>query len=345
MKKIIRLIKDNWNDSVWSGVISGIILGLITFISTLIYILIQFLFSKISFRNSFESILDFFKTEHKISNWLITIFILIYFSLITKPLLIFVKDLFKKIFKDSKKRKLEKELPNATEHSTVLFSSRMSSAFPGIRELTWFNDPVDATKRLNILLRKPIRFKSSIRECESDPIWWFRGSSALFVDKFKKIGRKKVLMNGEQLKIKRIAAYHGKSYFKDFLYVEAEGEKQTGLYNYSKDDLINHKKIIGYSFEEYGLLKNLFGFKRKIKRQDYDDGATVIRGKVIDASNAELRTRYLTDYNFIITAKGSPYNSRKFSFNTQEIFDGMLEKETEPKVLFDFLETFTKNEH
>lgn len=53
----------------------------------------------------------------------------------------------------------------------------------------------------------------------------------------------------------------------------------------------------GYYTEEYGLIG-----KKIISRQEHDDGAAIINGKIVDASNSELRLRHLTPYNFIIAA-------------------------------------------
>ena len=106
----------------------------------------------------------------------------------------------------------------------------------------------------------------------------------------------------------------------------------------------NHINSFGYSWEEYGLIKNWIGWKTPIRREDYDDGATVIRGKVRNTFNAELRVRYLSDYNFIIAAKGSPYNSNKFTRNSKRYLNGILKKEIDPNDFFEFLKEFNKNE-
>ena len=266
--------------------------------------------------------------------------------MISKSITKFLNDIkiFKKDKKSNDKHPKDKELPRATEHSTSLFYQRMASAFPGVREITWFDNPKIAVQRLMILLREPLKFGSGSHDCEPDPFWWFRGGSALFIEKFKKTGRRKVLMNIDQLKIKRIAAYHGDSYYKDFVYVEVEAEKQTGLYNIKQEDVQRHIDNFGYSWEEYGLIKNWLGWKTPIRREDYDDGATVIRRKVKDDINAELRVRYISKYNFIIAAKGSPYNSHKFSRDSKLYLDGILKGEIKEEDFFNFLKGFQKHE-
>ena len=337
-------IKENWKDPVWSKVIATGIIGIIGFVLTTLYSFAITLIDKIPIKESFLKTWNILNQDTSIKVWFLTLLIVFYIILIFKPLILFIKDIVLKITNPKEQKKTEPELKRATEHSTALFSYRMSGAFPGIRDITWFENPKEAVKRLEILLEEPLRFKSGSHECESDPIWWFRGGSALFIDKFKKIGRKKILLNIKQLKIKKIAAYHGDSYYKDFVYVEVEGEKQTGLYNLKPKDIENHIEHFGYSWEEYGVIKNWFGWKIPIKREDYDDGATVIRGNVRNAMNAKLKVKYLSKYNFIIAAKGSPYNSRKFCRESKFYLNGILKGEVKTDSFFDFLKTFTKNE-
>ncbi len=346
MKKIILIIKENWNDPVWSKVIAATIIAISGFIFASFYSLLVSLFCSMSFKEAIFDIWKFLNDSIELKIWLLSLSVVIYFILVFYPVVDFIKNLFQKI--TGKSRNLERidkqKLPNAPNHSTPFFHQRMASAFPGIREVTWFEDPKDATNRLEILLRPPIKFDPVNSEFESRPIWWFRGGSALYIEKFKKVGRKKVLMNFDQLKIKRIAAYQSASYYKDFVYVEVEGEKQTGLYDLDEEDIKRQIDSFGYSWEEYGLIKNKIGWTIPIRREDYDDGATVIKGKVRDAMDAKLRTRYLSNYNFIIAAKGSPFNSTRFGRNSKILLNKLLKNEIEPKVLFEFLKGFEKHE-
>jgi len=346
MKKLIFIIKENWKDPVWSKVIATVIITVSGFIIANIYALIKLLFKKVSLQTTFQKILEFAARDIQLKVWIIIILVIIYVILTSKSITNFLTEI--KIFRKYKKNNNEQpkkiELPRATEHSTSLFHYRMAGAFPGIRGIKWFDDPKVATKRLAILLHEPLRFSSGSMEAEGDPIWWFRGGSALYIKKFKKVGAKKILLNFDQLKIKRIAAFQGNSYYKDFVYVEVEGEKQTGLYNHTQEDIQRHIDNFGYSWEEYGVIKNKLGWSTPIRREDYDDGATVIRGKVRNAMGAELRLRYLSTYNFIIAAKGSPYNSSKFNRESKSYLNGILKGEVEPDTFFEFLNKFEKNE-
>lgn len=76
---------------------------------------------------------------------------------------------------------------------------------------------------------------------------------------------------------------------------------------------------IGSCFEEYTIFDG-----HLIARAEYDDGATVIEGMVIDiVHQASIRIRYLTSYNFIICAKWNPLNETKYDSKNQEIIYGI----------------------
>lgn len=345
MKKLILTINENWKDPVWSNVIATIIIAVGGFIITSLFSLAKSLITDIPFEDVFSEAFIFLNSDIEVKLWLVVLLALVYIILIIKPIILLLNEITAKRINPRKETTITfKELPSATEDSTSFFHYRMASAFPGIRGVKWFDDPKVATKRLAILLQEPLNFSAGSREAESDPIWWFRGGGALCIEKFKKNGSKKVLMNFDQLVIKRIAAFKGDSYYKDFVYVEVEGENQTGLYNHTPADIQRHIDTFGYSWEEYGLIKNRFGWTTPIRREEYDDGATVIRGKVRNAMDADLRVRYLSTYNFIIAAKGSPYNSRKFDRESKEYLNGILRGEVQPEALFEFLNGFEKYE-
>ncbi|MGJ1322498.1 hypothetical protein ACR780_07420 [Sphingobacterium faecium] len=345
MKRIIITIKENWKDPVWSKVIATVIIGVGGIILTTLYSFVKSLISGLSFDIVFSQVYTFFISEISIKIWILIIIAFVYLTLIFKPLFTFFNQIGTKIRNPKKESdQTHKAPPRAMVHSTTLFHYRMAGAFPGVRGIQWFDDPKIATKRLLLLLQEPLSFSAGSYDTTDDPIWWFRGNSAAHIDKFESIASKMVLMNFEQLKIKRIAAYQGASYYKDFVYVELEGENQTGLYNHSKEDIQRHIDSFGYSWEEYGLIKNLFGWTTPIRREDYDDGATVIRGEVRDAKDAKLRVRYLSSYNFIIAAKGSPYNSNKYNRESLTYLNGILKGEIQPEDFFEFLKTFEKHQ-
>lgn len=77
---------------------------------------------------------------------------------------------------------------------------------------------------------------------------------------------------------------------------------------------------------------------------EYDDGAAVIDGKVIDIGHqARIRIRYLTPYNFIICAKWNPLNETKHDSKVQEILYGILKGTHTIYDLVDFSEKLSRH--
>ncbi|MCD4691511.1 MAG: hypothetical protein K8R79_01245, partial [Calditrichales bacterium] len=174
---------------------------------------------------------------------------------------------------------LEKEIHEAP---TVFFHYRFCDAFPGFdsgyQRLT---SRKDIKLRLKTLLAYPTRFNKAIGHgVTSDPIWWFRGSSALPIERFRILNRKKILINIDELIIEKIVAYRGRSYFEDFVYVQCLPDTPTGLYNHNQLYLETSFNDYGEYHEEFGIYK-----KRYIKRQEYDDGSAIIKGKPVRIYN------------------------------------------------------------
>jgi hypothetical protein len=202
-----------------------------------------------------------------------------------------------------------------------------------------FNKNKEINTRLKLLLAYPTRFKKrSGHDVTVDPIWWFHGSSASPIDSFKILDRKKVLMNIDELLIEKIAAYRGRLYYEDFVYVQCLADKPTGIYKYDKDKIPELNKNYDEYREEFGVYKHRF-----ISRREYDDGSALIRGKPVRVEDAELRTRNLTRYNFIIAAKFSPYNCDDFYTNSDVYFIQLLKNEIDFDVFINWMRKFPKN--
>jgi hypothetical protein len=72
-------------------------------------------------------------------------------------------------------------LPSTGQNSTTtFFSHRFTNAFPGVRGTAWFRNPIEAVKRLEILLAIPFVFS------DAQPIWWWR-SGDMFIQRFSKL--------------------------------------------------------------------------------------------------------------------------------------------------------------
>jgi hypothetical protein len=201
------------------------------------------------------------------------------------------------------------------ESSTAFFQKRFTSAFPGMRSLTWIEDKTEISARLLELLRAPLRF------ADGTPIWWWRDGN-LQIESFSKIDEDIFLMNYEELKISHVAAVPGRSYKQNFVYVEVEEMPPTGLYPVpSTESREKRLEFFGYDTEEYGLYKN----KNLLTRGEYDDGAALRDGVLIrTASESELRIRHITPYNFIIAPHGSPINNPNFDGTLASILNQAL---------------------
>lgn len=348
MKIIPSNTQEVWDDPVWSKVIAGIILSFLSFIGFTLYSIVASLLKSLPLRNVVIDTIRVLNSGVEIKVSYILLIVIFFLSFISNQIIYFIRGIYNKykslttVSDDIN----DQELPPGPIHSPSFFDLRMARSFPGDSDIVWYDKPREAIHRLDLLLKQPLIFHYRDKNSKSRPIWWFRGGESMHIEIFRRISifTSIVLIDYNRLKIKRIAAFKSNTYWKQFVYVEAEGENQTGLYNYSDEYINQRMKESGYFDEEYSLLKNRLGWNIPISREDYDDGATVIRGKVRDCSKSKFRVRYLTDYNFIIAAKGSPFNSSRFSRESKRIFDRILSGDTEPEELFNFMKGFNREE-
>jgi len=222
----------------------------------------------------------------------------------------------KKFTLNSDKGKEESSDIKLFDDGTTFFDYRLSKAFPGVGGLMWFNDPKAAIDRLSIVLRYPLKSKEL-----TDPIWFYRGASCLYINTYERVSEDKCIIDADECKINKLAVYRSNSYYRSFIYVEFKAEEPVGIYPYINQQYISERlKHSAYFNEEYAVYRGI-----PITRGEYDDGATVIDGQVIDLNGeAEIRIRYLTPYNMIICAKFHPFNSQSGDRMTQICLDGML---------------------
>lgn len=327
MNKQLEKLKDYWKDPVWSKVISAGIIAICAFVLTKLYEVVV----KVPFKNGFQSIFNYIFRESLINNGILLavsliliLIILNYSAKIIRYVLNFSNSLKKDDSSDIS------VLPFFNSGNTAdFFSMKLGKAFPGVRGLKWFNNPVDATKRLEKLFEKPLSFRLD-KDGNSwiTPIWCYRNLSAYDIHSFKllksffnrNIG--KALLNTEELNIHKIAVYISPRYYHSFVYVEVTPSKQIGLYKLSDENIKKQIENIGYSFEEFALFKG-----NPITLEEYNDGATVFKGKLVDISKVELRTRYLSKYNFIVAANESAFNVNDFEFENNCFLDLMFKGE------------------
>jgi hypothetical protein len=125
----------------------------------------------------------------------------------------------------------------------------------------------------------------------------------------------------QDITIDELAAVNSGSHYQEFIYIKTKPSVPSGLYDTShiQEEVTLH----GYAGEEFALFRG-----RPITRAEYDDGAAVIEGNVIDLNGeARLRERYLTPYNLIIAPHESPINTDQFYELRADILNRILRGE------------------
>lgn len=215
--------------------------------------------------------------------------------------------------------------PKATDLSVVAFARRAAEAFPGIRGVEWFEKKSDIRLLLSTFFQTPLQYANSDRG-SSDPFWWYRGGSAEHCKSFKLLNGRTVILNNERLNIKRIAVFRDSGrYNREYIYIETNAEKPVGIYTVNEEYRKESIESRGYLWEEYAEFYLAPFITVPIKEEDYDDGHTLKFGRIWATRNrSALRVRYLSPYNILIAAKGSPYNSHEFDRESSEWMNGLL---------------------
>ena len=233
-----------------------------------------------------------------------------------------------------------------SDESTVFFRSRMASAFPGKRGLVEYTKAKDIHRHLSKLLEAPLKYDESIRGAK-DPIWYFRGGEALDITSYKRIGRRRFVLGWDELKIKKIVAFiENGRYYSNYVYIETEAQKPTRVNSkhYTKEHIEELKKQMSYVDEEYAIYKPCALYHKMVTKQEEDDGATKIFGRLVHMrrDQIETRARFLTDYNFILAAKGSAFNCNEFDRTSEEYFNGLLDGTVKIEEFHKYMMSFPK---
>ncbi len=206
------------------------------------------------------------------------------------------------------------------EHSTVLFAKRFAAAFPGVRGIEWFDDADDIRQRLENLLEEPLEFE------DGTPIWWSRGNANLHISSASMMGDTLVI-NGDEMKIRRVAAVNPGAYKYNFVYLDVAPLPPTGVYEHTDvrlAELAQGEGPFPYYWEEYGVVDG----KHLITRSELDDGSAVINGKLQSISErAAYRGRYVSDYNLIIAGGGAPIMDMRYDERLEGHLNAMLKGE------------------
>lgn len=228
-----------------------------------------------------------------------------------------------------------------TDKATVFFDNRIRAAFPGARGIVWIENAEAATDKLLALLQPPLMFdEGEGYNVVTDPIWWFRGGSSLHIETCTRLGPKRILLNSDELEIERIAVLRTTAYWQGCVYVETSADQPIGLYEHTDDDRKYWVEHHGYMNEEYGLFDGT-----PITRECYDDGHAEIGGEVVKTSGADLRIRFLTKYNMLITSKFSPINSSKFDLFSVPLLNAALTDRSAVEALLNSVTSMLKHRH
>ncbi|WP_140987161.1 caspase family protein [Asticcacaulis tiandongensis] len=215
--------------------------------------------------------------------------------------------------------------PSFTGTSTQFFDDRFRTAFPGVRSIRWFEQPDEIAERLGLLLRDPLNFD------ERTPVWWWRDGN-LQIEQFALQADGTYLMNHTELDIAKIAAVPGNLYWQSFVYVQCRAMPPSGAYVGVDERIQRHLDLWHYSFEEYGRVDS----GHAVSREEYDDGGAEINGRVVNLQGrVQLRSRYLTPYNFLIAPIGSRINHPIFDKRLAELLNAILDDDANFTALID----------
>ncbi|MBP6239153.1 MAG: caspase family protein [Saprospiraceae bacterium] len=224
------------------------------------------------------------------------------------------------------------EINSIHEAPTVHFNYRLLDAFPGVRGVQWFDDKI-AIEGLIRFFEKPLIYEKAIGYgVVCDPIWWFRGNSALTINRFEVMEDDKILLNSWELRIDKIAIFNGSSYWNNIIYVNTKPDSPTELYSRTKEQTLEIANEYGYASDYFGYCDG-----RIIKPEQAEDKGGIIDGKFVKLENAEIRERFITPYNFILVAKFSPANTTEGNKLGEEYMNDILKG---IKSLEDFVEKY-----
>ena len=332
--KLIRIIGKNWKDPVWSKVIAAGIITTISFLISLIWVIIQAVIQKVTISSAIKQLSSTLLNYTSTPNWLLALLTVISISSILPLLISLIKNK-----QAHSEEELSNEKPESSEYSDIFFYHRLQDAFPGKRGLFWF-DAKEAVKRLKIIFKEPFSFEPNYKnnDTEHDPLWWFRGGDSLHIENFKVLDKDKILINYYEFKLNKIAVKISHSRHLNFIYLDIVADKPSNVYKLTNDQINEQIKEIGFCSERLGFYNGKY-----FRGEEYDDGSTIIKGKVVSIiGKAELRIKYLSKYNLIICSKKSPFNSHEFDKLSEPYFEDILNNKILPEELFKIMEDFAK---
>lgn len=262
----------------------------------------------------------------------------------TEPYWISMVKLFVQRFSQIWSPKYDRKAHTIYQPSTIFFRERMCDAFPGKRGIVEYTSIRDITICLKQLLRSPIKFDcSAIDKYVTDPIWWFCDGDATSIDEFEHIGGRRFRFWLNEYIVSRIIAYvDNVRYYSNYVYVETIPDEPLSIYSKPSQECLDQ----GYYTQEYAEYKVCPFISKKITRHEYDDGCFKWCGKTIFLNGrANLRSRTMTPYSFIIAAKFSPYNCDAFDRTSMEKFSMLREGIISKTEFNEYMMSFQKSQN
>lgn len=199
------------------------------------------------------------------------------------------------------------------------FNFRFDAVFSDCSKVKWFYKPHNIRERLKRLLAKPLALNDA--NCD---IYWSRGIESNYVATAD-VREDILVLNGDEMSICAIAAV--RTNLLPFVYLDVAPLPPTGLYKSTEEQIRRVKQGISdesYYWEEFGIVDG----KHLITRDAVDDGFAYIEGTEVELKGrCEVRCRYVTAYNFIITSAASPLVKPSYDLQLEDHMDAMLRKE------------------
>lgn len=197
--------------------------------------------------------------------------------------------------------------------SVEFFEERLAANLPGSRGLVGRGDK-EAMDFLEGFLMQPLLIADSTAfgAGHNDPVWWWRGSSSMGIERFQRISDARCLADCYEWVLNRVVVYRDPNCKRSFIYIETSADSPARPADYAGRDAPR--------VEEYGELHG-----NAISRAELDDGYATIDGRIVDARSARLRVRYLAPRNFVIAPKGCPLNAMESERGNEERLNQLLD--------------------
>jgi hypothetical protein len=199
-----------------------------------------------------------------------------------------------------------------------LFDDRMCEAFAGARGLVLIEDPADIKRCLDIVLKPPLVTGALPN---TGWIWWWRGNMHNMITTYSYMPKEQVYLIDEwELNVKLLAGYRVASRDLQYVYVESDPLKSSGVRCWANQDIDDMINTLGVAYEDIAIFEGHY-----ISRPEYDDGFANINEQVVNVmERSEPRLRPLTRFNLLIAPKETRLNNPDFDDKLEAICNQIL---------------------